>query len=101
MQKTERLKRSVLLMFYDFHGLSAAPGDGVAGRTVEYFMADGAVDVAFLFRFRQRKQAAFQFCFHSLSFLRIDAIEKAGKDFPSLLHFIYICAGFGIFSYLK
>ena len=61
---SERLHNMSVQHLHDF---SAAAGDYIARLYVHQFVADGAVDITFLFCPNHAVQAAFQFAFHDLS----------------------------------
>jgi hypothetical protein len=56
--------KSYLSLF--FHQFPAAAGDDLTFLQMQDFVADGAVDIAFLFRPDNGGKAAFQFVFHGI-----------------------------------
>ena len=79
-----------------FHDLTAAAGDHLSGLDMQQLMADGAVDIAFLFRSDNGGKAAFQFVFHIVtSFFEI----RAGvSPCPFLYYIIHSPWSIGLIS---
>lgn len=63
-RKTALLHRSISFLFQNLHNFSAASGNHIAFAHMQQLVADGAVDVTFLFSPDHAVQASFQFIFH-------------------------------------
>ena len=65
IQKEEaEISASSKISVQHLHGFAAAAGNYITGLHVQQLMADGAVDITFLFCPNHTVQTAFQFIFH-------------------------------------